>query len=55
MLVTSQHQVADIFTKPLGRVAFEFLMSKINLFNLYLPLEGEYYNYTKPPIKTIDR
>jgi hypothetical protein len=49
MHVTSQHQVADIFTKPLGRIPFEFLKSKMNLFNLYLPLEGEYHKSNKTP------
>jgi hypothetical protein len=55
MHITSQHQVADIFTKPLGRIAFEFLKSKMNLFNLYLPLEGEYHKSNKTRIETINR
>jgi hypothetical protein len=35
MHITSQRQIADIFTKPLGRVAFEYLFSKMNILNIY--------------------
>jgi len=39
MHITSQHQLADIFTKPLGRVSFDFLLSKRNIY-IYSPLEA---------------
>jgi hypothetical protein len=35
MHITSQHQLADVFTKPLGHVAFEYLISKMNFLNIY--------------------
>jgi hypothetical protein len=35
MHITTQHQLADIFTKALGRVPFEFLLSKMNIVNIY--------------------
>jgi hypothetical protein len=33
--VKSQHQLADIFTKPLGLQAFTNIISKMNLLNIY--------------------
>lgn len=50
MHISSQHQLADVFTKPLGRVLFESLLSKMNILDIYIPLEGEYYDH-KPTIK----
>lgn len=35
MHITTQHQIADIFTKALGRVPFEHLLSKMNIVNIY--------------------
>lgn len=35
--VGSKDQVADIFTKPLGRERFEFLISKLGIKNLHAP------------------
>jgi hypothetical protein len=35
MHINTQHQIADIFTKALGRVPFEYLLSKMNLVNIY--------------------
>jgi hypothetical protein len=36
MHITTQHQLADIFTKALGRAPFEYLLSKMNIVNIYL-------------------
>ena len=33
--ITSRHQVADFFTKALGYRQFHYLLSKINLINIY--------------------
>lgn len=33
--VKSQHQLADIFTKPLGFQPFADIISKMNLLNIY--------------------
>jgi len=33
--ITSQHQLADVFTKPLGWVAFEYLIFKMNFLSIY--------------------
>jgi hypothetical protein len=39
--VKSHHQLADIFTKPLGFNSFTDIISKMNLLNIYeLHLEG---------------
>jgi ribonuclease D len=35
MHITSQHQLADIFTKALGRVPFLHLLSKMNVLNIF--------------------
>jgi hypothetical protein len=35
MHITTQHQIADIFTKALGRIPFEHLLSKMNILNIY--------------------
>ena len=34
--VTSQHQIADLFTKSFGLGPFMHLMSKMNVFNIFL-------------------
>jgi len=36
MHITSQHQFANIFTKLLGWVPFDFLLSKMNMLNIYI-------------------
>ena len=33
--VKTDHQLADIFTKPLGFAAFSSIISKMNLLNIY--------------------
>ena len=33
----SKYQLADIFTKPLGRQQFQFLLSKLGIINPYAP------------------
>jgi hypothetical protein len=33
--VKTKHQLADIFTKPLGFAAFSSIISKMNLLNIY--------------------
>ena len=35
--VASVHQLADIFTKPLGFVPFPTLLSKLGVLNIYSP------------------
>jgi len=35
MHITTQHQIADIFTKALGRIPFEHLLSEMNILNIY--------------------
>ena len=35
--VSSKNQVADIFTKPLGKQQFQFLRSKLGIVNLHAP------------------
>jgi hypothetical protein len=50
MHISSQRQLADVFTKPLGLVLFESLLSKMNILNIYISLEGEYYDH-KPTVK----
>ena len=39
--VPTRHQLADLFTKPLSQRKFLYLLSKMNLINIYVPLEGE--------------
>jgi hypothetical protein len=46
MHITSQHQLANLFTKPLGWVLFHTLLSKMNILNIYIPLEEEYHDHT---------
>lgn len=50
MHISSQHQLVDVFTKPLGRVLFESLLSKTNILNIYISLEGECYDH-KPTVE----
>lgn len=38
--VSSRHQLADIFTKPLGAILFHELLSKMHILDIY-HLEGE--------------
>lgn len=35
--VPTMHQLADIFTKALGRQQFEYLLAKLGIRNLYAP------------------
>ena len=35
--VPSKHQIADIFTKPLGKQQFQFLKDKLGIVNPYAP------------------
>jgi hypothetical protein len=35
--VSSSHQLADIFTKPLGFVQFSHLLSKLGVVNIHSP------------------
>ncbi|GAA0151858.1 hypothetical protein LIER_37370 [Lithospermum erythrorhizon] len=35
--VSTESQLADIFTKPLGRQQFEFLLAKLGIHNLHVP------------------
>lgn len=37
MKIGTKEQVADIFTKPLGRERFETLVSKLGIINLHGP------------------
>jgi hypothetical protein len=45
MHITTQHQLADIFTKALDKAPFEYLLSKMNIVNIYSS-RGEYCEYT---------
>jgi hypothetical protein len=35
--ISSAHQLADIFTKPLGFVSFSHLLSKLGVLNIHSP------------------
>ncbi|KAL5718169.1 hypothetical protein ACHQM5_011104 [Ranunculus cassubicifolius] len=35
--VPTRHQVADLFTKPLGRESLQFLLSKLGVLDLHIP------------------
>jgi hypothetical protein len=35
--ISSSHQLADIFTKPLGFAQFSFLLSKLGVINIHSP------------------
>ena len=35
--ISSTHQLADIFTKPIGFVSFSHLLSKLGVLNIYSP------------------
>lgn len=39
--VSTSHQLADIFTKPLGSSQFSTLLSKLGIINIHSKLEGE--------------
>jgi len=38
--VSTKHQLADIFTKPIGHVQFFKLLSKMGILNIYAPYSG---------------
>ncbi|KAJ3708504.1 hypothetical protein LUZ61_012209 [Rhynchospora tenuis] len=41
--IRTNEQLADIFTKALGKRQFHYLLGKLGIRNLHAPLEGEYY------------
>ncbi len=40
--LNTKEQIADLFTKALHPTQFKFLLSKLNISNIYAQLEGEY-------------
>ncbi|KAJ3704139.1 hypothetical protein LUZ61_007844 [Rhynchospora tenuis] len=41
--IRTNEQLADIFTKALGKRQFHYLLGKLGILNLHAQLEGEYY------------
>ncbi|KAJ4747387.1 Retroelement pol polyprotein-like [Rhynchospora pubera] len=41
--IRTNEQLADIFTKALGKRQFHYLLDKLGILNLHAQLEGEYY------------
>ena len=38
--VNTDEQVADVLTKPLSRIKFEYFLDKLGVFRKYLPRKG---------------
>ncbi|KAJ1685788.1 hypothetical protein LUZ63_017178 [Rhynchospora breviuscula] len=45
--IRTNEQLADIFTKALGKRQFHYLLGKLGILNLHAQLEGEYYGKFK--------
>ena len=42
LYVSTDEQVADVLTKPLSRVKFEYFCDKLSVVQKYLPRKGDY-------------
>ena len=45
--VSSKEQLVDFLTKAIPSASLQAFMSKMNVKNIYLPLEGEYWKNNK--------
>ena len=36
--VSSGHQLADLLTKPLGKIKVDFICDKLNMYDVYAPV-----------------